>query len=441
MGLTKQVPTVRPAVKTAAGRALQRPRPVAGPVSTRGNADLSRLFRAAKDDEPCPKCAAKLHRHAGPGPDPEEVPPIVYEVLRSPGRPLDENVRADMEQRFGGADFSDVRIHTDAQAMKSAEAVNARAFTVSNHIVFSSPDYLPPRDGFESILAHELVHTLQAPLRDWSPNLLAIDDSNSPEEAAARALSKQAVITPDQIGQAKDPTAIGNSIYRDVSGPTKRETCGETGRFSSFEHMLIEEDYLNNINPNAAIEYGIPHSSATGEKGYADILEFDTPSVYEIKSASDDIGEARNQLARYRYNGSLFCPGLEDLIYGVTYPSPRVIRGVLPNEQLVVELVEPGILVYSKGRRTPQPEQVPVARPADATESEREKEVKRRRLKEELEAAGVGIAVVAAVAAVVVVAPYIAAAIPEILALLTEAGVEAGAALAILQRAGLVGAR
>lgn len=41
-----------------------------------------------------------------------KVPPIVHEVLRSPGQPLDPATRAFMEPRFGH-DFSEVLVHTD----------------------------------------------------------------------------------------------------------------------------------------------------------------------------------------------------------------------------------------------------------------------------------------------------------------------------------------
>jgi hypothetical protein len=61
------------------------------------------------------------------------VPPNVHEVLRSPGQPLDSNTRAFMESRFGH-DFSRVRVHTDAKAAESAQAANARAFTVGESI-------------------------------------------------------------------------------------------------------------------------------------------------------------------------------------------------------------------------------------------------------------------------------------------------------------------
>ena len=57
------------------------------------------------------------------------IPPMVQEVLRSPGQPLDPTTRTFMESRFD-ADFSQVRVHTDPRAAESAQAVNALAYTV-----------------------------------------------------------------------------------------------------------------------------------------------------------------------------------------------------------------------------------------------------------------------------------------------------------------------
>jgi uncharacterized protein DUF4157 len=62
-------------------------------------------------------------------PNSYEVPPVVHEVLRSPGQPLDSNTRSFFELRFGH-DFSRVRLHTDAKAADSARMVNALAYTV-----------------------------------------------------------------------------------------------------------------------------------------------------------------------------------------------------------------------------------------------------------------------------------------------------------------------
>ena len=88
------------------------------------------------------------------------VPPIVHEVLRSPGQPLDAATRAFMEPRFGH-DFSRVRVHTDAKAAESAQAVNALAYTVGNSVVFGTGQFAPNAAVGKKLLAHELTHVAQ----------------------------------------------------------------------------------------------------------------------------------------------------------------------------------------------------------------------------------------------------------------------------------------
>jgi Domain of unknown function (DUF4157) len=141
------------------------------------------------------------------------APPIVHEVLRSPGRPLDAETRAFMEPRFGydlskvrphasgftdargdlkiGAvddpaehaaeavasriagmspdsgghqshhDFSRVRVHTGAKAAESAQAIGARAYAVGHDVVFNDGQYDPRSNRGHQLLAHELAHVVQ----------------------------------------------------------------------------------------------------------------------------------------------------------------------------------------------------------------------------------------------------------------------------------------
>jgi hypothetical protein len=88
------------------------------------------------------------------------VPPIVHEVLRSPGQPLEPATRAFMEPRFGH-DFSNVRVHADAKAAESAWAVNAIAYTVGRDVAFGSGQYAPQTGAGRKLLAHELTHVVQ----------------------------------------------------------------------------------------------------------------------------------------------------------------------------------------------------------------------------------------------------------------------------------------
>jgi hypothetical protein len=88
------------------------------------------------------------------------APPIVHEVLNSPGQPLDAATRSFMEPRFS-YDFSRVRVHTDSRAQVSARAVNAQAFTVGNDLVFGAGHFGPTSRRGQWLLAHELTHVAQ----------------------------------------------------------------------------------------------------------------------------------------------------------------------------------------------------------------------------------------------------------------------------------------
>lgn len=86
--------------------------------------------------------------------------PVLDVVGRGGGQPLAPALRADMEGRLG-ADFGDVRLHTDSQASRSAEAVNAHAYTVGSDVVFRSDRWNPDSSDGRQTLAHELVHVVQ----------------------------------------------------------------------------------------------------------------------------------------------------------------------------------------------------------------------------------------------------------------------------------------
>jgi len=76
------------------------------------------------------------------------------------GQKLTEETRSFFEPKFG-YDFSKVKIHTDNVAAKSAQSVNALAYTTGNNIVFNSGQYNPQTDSGKKLLAHELTHVVQ----------------------------------------------------------------------------------------------------------------------------------------------------------------------------------------------------------------------------------------------------------------------------------------
>jgi hypothetical protein len=189
----------------------------------------------------CEKKKGSLQRAAATSEAPGEVPPVVHEVLSSPGQLLDATTRAFMEPRFGhdfsrmsahakgsvpmpsgltigaphdqfeqeaemmseglinqsntttgpGFDFKGVRIHADARAGESARSLNALAYTVGQHIVFDERQYQPETFAGRKLLAHELTHVVQ-----------------QSAEPATGVIARQAAGWSDATGQNKTVTTV-----------------------------------------------------------------------------------------------------------------------------------------------------------------------------------------------------------------------------------------
>src|SRR5574341_533869 len=117
-------------------KAVQTRTPIQNPAPNVANGILQRKCAcgqhtiAGGECEACgKKREARLQSPSIDNTEVEEIPGIVRNVLRSPGQPLDEENRILMESRFSH-DFRGVRVHTNAQAAESAQAVNALAYTV-----------------------------------------------------------------------------------------------------------------------------------------------------------------------------------------------------------------------------------------------------------------------------------------------------------------------
>jgi hypothetical protein len=135
----------------------------------------------------------------------ESVPPIVHQVLQSPGQPLDSATRSFMEPRFGH-DFGRVKVHLNARAAESARAVGALAYTVGQDIVFGNQQYAPDRPEGRRLIAHELTHVVQ----QGAGALSASSQSRSP--LSVEAPERQAEENAGRITRGEVSTAIRSNL-------------------------------------------------------------------------------------------------------------------------------------------------------------------------------------------------------------------------------------
>ena len=153
--LRKPGTTARSASTGLPARATRDARGPTGSLLQRaiGNRATGQLIQRCHDGHTCAECAQGAALGDGvltdaPGPRP------------GIGQPLDRGVRAFSESAFG-ADFADVRVHTDPHAAATARDLHALAYTVGRDIFFAAGRYRPAHREGRRLLAHELTHVLQ----------------------------------------------------------------------------------------------------------------------------------------------------------------------------------------------------------------------------------------------------------------------------------------
>ena len=196
------------------------------------------------------------------------APPIVHEMLRSSGQPLDPVTRAFMEPRFGH-NFADVRVHSDTQAAEAARELNALAYTVGRDVVFNAGQYTPGTSAGRRLIAHELTHVVQQSLGGSSAPTLAPGsqmehEADSVSQSLMSGRRALPVALKSGIGVARTPQT------KDLTKLSDAQLQAEYSRVGVWlsKHTMIEleygetEEYLEAIeNEVRRRESGFPQES------------------------------------------------------------------------------------------------------------------------------------------------------------------------------------
>ena len=146
------------------------------PVTQQSHENQEREVLSVEEDELQMKPMVQLQSGAGGMTAIPEVETSIQQA-RGGGQPLADNIRQPMEQAFG-ADFSGVKVHTDAQADQLNQSIQAKAFTTGQDVFFRSGEYNPGSRGGQELIAHELTHVVQQ-------NGGAVQRSPQPQELVA----------------------------------------------------------------------------------------------------------------------------------------------------------------------------------------------------------------------------------------------------------------
>lgn len=162
-----------------------------------------------------------------------QAPQEIHDTLRSTGESLDNATRASMNRRLA-YDFSHVRIHHDAKAAKSAEQLDALAFTVGRDIVFARGQYHPDHTNGASLLAHELMHVKQQGGARPVSQPGVLDDEDLEGEARMAEAGASRVPAEKSLGAA--------AVQRTPAVPT-----GSAGA-AAYDRSLVTIDPIHDVS-------------------------------------------------------------------------------------------------------------------------------------------------------------------------------------------------
>lgn len=161
------------------------------------------------------------------------------ESSRGGGQSLDRGVQSQMGNALN-ADFSGVRVHTDAGADGLNQSLSARAFTTGRDIYFRQGEYNPGSSGGRELLAHELTHVVQQ-----NPDKVQTksdDEGIQPSCACGAAPGPQMKLTVSQPGDQYEQEA--DRVANAVMHQEQQGSAGSSQAQSIHRQMPEEEEKL-----------------------------------------------------------------------------------------------------------------------------------------------------------------------------------------------------
>jgi hypothetical protein len=190
------------------------------------------------------------------------------------------------------------------------------------------------------------------------------------------------VAVDDPNYQKCHPTERGN-IYSWMLKMTDGDYKGNFAEGQVAHHIIQNKYRLLYGGSTVESEYYIPRSSIKGNQGYADIVNFTSKEIFEIKS---DNGESQGQkeVELYVNQANKYCPPSSGGLWGkgIGFPQFSFIWPLDPTKEIIVRQRIPGVIIYGFDSRKPQTVPAPVYEPIPVATQERLRQLLRQLLKE-----------------------------------------------------------
>jgi Zn-dependent peptidase ImmA (M78 family) len=265
------------------------------------------------------------------------------------GSPLPDDVRSFMEPRFG-ADFSQVRVHTNSEAVQMNRDLNAQAFTHQQDVYFGAGK-APEKDA---LTAHELTHVVQQTDGMQSKNTdqrtiqrEGNDVVNMPEDkvvgdpgsyytelrAAARNVSYQAQLNANQFAIQ---VSFASDAFKSYAEPKIKALEGETTASDLVGSLLsqITETLAGAVTAGVGSEIGKKISKFAYDK----ITKTVTEKAKEAASSKQDADALKKCIDSITLGIKDSATSIQDGVSNILIPkADEIIRKANENQVLTPE--------------------------------------------------------------------------------------------------------
>ncbi|MDQ1713135.1 MAG: hypothetical protein QOE45_2585 [Frankiaceae bacterium] len=227
----------------------------------------------------------------------------VRAVLTRPGTPLPPGEQAFFERRLG-ADLGGVTLRTGPDADVAARSVGAKAFTLGSDVVVAAP-----YGGDRAVLAHELVHVLQARAgrtrgtvrRQPSPATApaTTDEAGDFVRAAADFIEAVRDLLASDIARAERDVGAAAAADRRVAAERAQASVGQAALRTKLDQVQRTYD-----RQRAIVAADHPAQGRLRE-AYASFLHTLRDALDRSRTISRELGAAAAQASEQQYQDNL----------------------------------------------------------------------------------------------------------------------------------------
>lgn len=145
----------------------------------------------------------------------------VLSSMQGGGMAMPSGLKNMMENGFN-RDFSQVRLHTGADATQASSSINAKAFTYGNDIYFNQGQFNPHTSEGQRLVAHELTHVVQGSGkvgRDIDEN----DNARDNQQLVSLILYGNGGIYQNTDRGWRQTHDVGEAYYKSAQSKAKKE--------------------------------------------------------------------------------------------------------------------------------------------------------------------------------------------------------------------------